>query len=146
MTQEVEVRLLGQEEIELLRTADPDVFDDDVDPARAAEFLLDPRHHLAVAIDGGLVVGIASAVHYVHPDKPPELWINEVGVAESHQRRGLASALLRLLRQHAVELGCADVWVLTEPHNAPARALYEAEGAEQAPSILYSWKVQAGKV
>ena len=36
-----------------------------------------------------------SAVHYVHPDKlRPELWINEVGVAASHRRRGLGTRLL----------------------------------------------------
>jgi aminoglycoside 6'-N-acetyltransferase I len=28
----------------------PGVFDDPINPARAAEFLADPRHHLAVAL------------------------------------------------------------------------------------------------
>ena len=31
-------------------------------------------------MDEEQIVGFASAVHYVHPDKPPELWINEMGV------------------------------------------------------------------
>ena len=60
-----------------------------------AEFLADSRHHLAVAVDEGRVVGMASAVHYVHPDKPPELWINEVGVAPTHRGLGIGRAPAR---------------------------------------------------
>lgn len=48
----------------LNRVAD-DLFDQAVQPALAGEFLSDPRHHLAVALDDGLVVGFASGVHYV---------------------------------------------------------------------------------
>jgi len=44
----------------------------------------DPRHHLVVAVEH-VVVGFCSAVDYIQPDKPPELWINEVGVAPTPQ-------------------------------------------------------------
>jgi hypothetical protein len=75
------VRLLGPGDAAVLDRVVEGVFDNPIDPLWRAEFFADPRHHLAVAIDGDLVVGMASAVHYVHPDKPPELWVNEVGVA-----------------------------------------------------------------
>ena len=82
-------------------------FDDPIDVARADEFLADPHHHLAVAVEDGLVVGFVSAVHYVHPDKPgPELWINEVGVAATHRRRGLGTRLLRAVFALDRALGC----------------------------------------
>lgn len=77
----IQIKLLGRGDEAVLTHVAPGVFDHAVDPARSVEFLNDPRHHLAVAIEAGLVVGVASAVHYVHPDKSPELWINEVGVA-----------------------------------------------------------------
>ena len=47
----------------------PGVFDNAIDPRLVSEFLSDPRHHLAVALDP--VIGFVSGVHYVHPDKPP---------------------------------------------------------------------------
>jgi GNAT superfamily N-acetyltransferase len=63
-------------------------------------------------------------VHYVHPDKPAELWINEVGVAPSHQRQGVGQRLLGALFELGGSLGCREAWVLTEqplrvsdPHN-----------------------------
>jgi len=70
-----------------------EVFDNPINAEWTREFLADPRHHIAVAIDDGLVVGFASGVHYIHPDKPAELWINEVGVAPAHRRRGSAGAV-----------------------------------------------------
>lgn len=124
----IEYRILGRDDAAALTRVAPDVFDDEVDPAFSAEFLQDPRHHLAVALDSGTVVGFAPGVHYVHPDKPPELWINEVGVAPSHRRRGLGRALLRTMFARARELGCREAWVLTSPANGAAVRLYESVG------------------
>jgi hypothetical protein len=83
------IRLLGPGEAAVLDRVAEGVFDNPVGPRWAAEFFADPRHHLAVALDGGVVIGMASAVHYVHPDKPPQLWVNEVG---SRRTRTAASA------------------------------------------------------
>ena len=117
------IRLLAPGYASVLENVAPDVFDNAVDPRWTAEFLADPRHHLAVAIDGGRVVGMASAVHYLHPDKPPELWINEVGVAPNYQGRGIGRGLLQAPFAHGRELGCRQAWVATEPGNAATKAL-----------------------
>jgi hypothetical protein len=63
------IRLLGPGDASVLDNVAPSVFDNAIDPRWMAEFLSDPRHHLAGAIDEGRVVGMASAVHYVQPDK-----------------------------------------------------------------------------
>jgi GNAT superfamily N-acetyltransferase len=128
-----EIRLLTASDTELLANADLDVFDNPVIPASAAEFLADPRHHISVAIADGIIVGFASAVCYVHPDKPsPEFWINEVGVAESHQGKGLAKQIMACLLNKARQLGCAEAWVLTEQDNAAAKRLYQSAGGIEA--------------
>src|SRR5271168_489745 len=127
-----DIRLLTSADARVLETVAPGVFDDPVDSAAAAEFLADPRHHVCVAIDNGVVVGFASAVHYVHPDKPnPELWINEVGVDPAFRQLGLGKAILRELLAHARSLGCKEAWVLTDEVNLPARALYSSVGGDE---------------
>lgn len=139
----VEIRLLQPDERHVLDQVAPDVFDHAIDPRWSAEFFADPRHHLAVALDGKLVVGFASAVHYVHPDKPSELWINEVGVAPSHHRQGVGRRLLQTLLQHGTTLGCVQAWVLTSPTNAAAQQLYAAVGGqvEAEPSLLFQFSL-----
>lgn len=128
----LDVRVLGPHDADALRAVAPGVFDDDVDPRLAAEFLADPRHHLAVAIDDGVVVGMATGVDYVHPDKPRDLWVNEVGVAPTHQGRGVGRRVLDALLAHARTLGCRSAWVLTGLDNEPARRLYASAGGAEA--------------
>jgi ribosomal protein S18 acetylase RimI-like enzyme len=71
---------------------------------------------------------LASGVTYVHPDKPAELFINEVGVAPTHWRRGLGRGALGALLAHGRALGCATAWVLTDRDNTAAKALYARLG------------------
>jgi ribosomal protein S18 acetylase RimI-like enzyme len=121
------------------------VFDNPIDASLTAEFLSDPRHHLAVAIDGDVVVGMASAVHYVHPDKPAELWINEVGVSRDYRGRGIAGHMLDALFALGKELGCLQAWVLTDRTNTPAVRLYESSGGHAAPgnTVMYEFPLGA---
>jgi GNAT superfamily N-acetyltransferase len=116
-----------------------DVFDDPVDAALAAEFLADPRHHLALAIEDGRIVGMASGVHYVHPDKAPELWVNEVGVAPAAQGRGIGRRVLRVLLDHGRALGCHEAWLLTDDSNAPARRMYAAAGGRESRQLMITF-------
>jgi ribosomal protein S18 acetylase RimI-like enzyme len=145
MLEPMEIKILGPDDGAALAAIDPDVFDDELDARATAEFLNDPRHHLVVAIDRGEIVGFASAVHYVHPDKPaPELWINEVGVATSHRGRGVAKAILQRLFEAARELGCVEAWVLTERANDRALRLYKSSGGIEAPGeqVMFTFRLE----
>jgi ribosomal protein S18 acetylase RimI-like enzyme len=122
--------MLGAGDVSVLDRVAEGVFDGAIQPALAREFLGDDRHHLAVAIDDGVVVGFVSAVHYVHPDKPAELWINEVAVAPSHLRRGIAQSLLRMVFDAGRSLGCTQAWVLTDRDNTAAMRLYASVGGD----------------
>ena len=146
----VTIRILGPADGATLHRVAPDVFDHPVDARWSAEFLADPRHHLAVAVDdeSGLVVGMASGVHYVHPDKPPELWVNEVGVAPTHQGRGIGRRMLAALLAHARALGCREAWVLTSYDNTPARRMYAAAGGveEREAPLMITFSLGEGAV
>ena len=143
----LEIRLLSPDDGAVLDRVAPDVFDHSVSPRWSAEFFADPRHHLAVALDEGVVVGFASGVHYIHPDKPPELWINEVGVAPTHQRQGVASRLLAVLMDRGAGLGCVQAWVLTSPANTAARRLYARAGGREADelSVMVEFPLAPGR-
>ncbi len=141
----MEFRLANPNDAAALARAAGDVFDHPVDPALAAEFLSDPRHHLAIAIEDGQIVGMASGVHYVHPDKAPELWVNEVGVAPAQQGRGVGRRILAVLLEHGRSLGCQEAWLLTDDSNAAARRMYAAAGGrETTRQIMVSFDFREG--
>ena len=132
---EMHIRLLGPSDQAVLDNVAADVFDNAIDARLAREFLSDPHHHIAVAILADQVIGMASGVHYLHSDKPQEMWINEVGVAAAYRGRGVGGELLEALKARARELGCNDAWVLTEPGNLAARRLYASAGGTEANTI-----------
>ena len=128
---EIEIKVLRQGDEAILANIAADVFDKPIDRQLSKLFLSDPRHHLVAAIKEGIVVGFVSAVHYIHPYKPSELWINEAGIASTHQGRGLAKLLLQKMFKIGLELGCSEAWVLTYRSNAPAMRLYASVGGKE---------------
>ena len=132
----LEIRALGAGDEAVLANVADEVFDNPIDPALAREFLADPRHHIVVALDAGQVVGFASGVDYVHPDKPAELWVNEVAVAPTHRRRGLGRAVTAALLGVGRARGCKSAWVLTNADNPPAMALYRALGGVSGEAAM----------
>ena len=127
----VTVKLLDQGDFDLLCSADVSVFDQPIQPDLARTYLAHPDYLIALASDGETVVGMASGLFHFHPDKPLEFWINEVGVAESHQRLGIAKTLMRCLLDGARKKGVTSAWVATETDNEAARALYRSIGGRE---------------
>jgi aminoglycoside 6'-N-acetyltransferase I len=136
--------MLGPGDGPILARVATDVFDGPIVATLTDEFLSDPRHHLAVAIAEGEVVGFASAVHYVHPDKRAQLFVNEVGVAPAWQRRRIGSRLLEALLARGRTLGCVEAWVGTEAGNIAARALYKSAGGVEDPEpfVLFTFPLE----
>ena len=140
-----EIKILQSDDRGVLDNVAPGVFDNPPDSRLVAEFLGDDRHHLVVAIDQGQVIGFASGVHYIHPDKSPELWINEVGVAPSHQGRGIGTAVTQALLEHGKALGCGEAWVLTDRSNNAAMRLYASIGGQEATAdqVMFTFFLNA---
>ena len=140
-----EIEVLDANDQAVLDNVASGVFDNSLDPRLVAEFLRDPRHHLVVAVDQGLVIGFASGMHYIHPDKSPEMWINEVGVAPSHQGRGVGKAMIAALLAHGERLGCREAWVLTERSNHAAMRLYASAGGQEArqDQVMFTFLISA---
>lgn len=139
----IDVRILQKGEEDILAIPAPGVFDNDVDARLAREFLADPHHHIAVALDNGVVVGMATAVDYIHPDKARELWINEVGTAPTHQGQGIGKRVMAAIIAHGKSIGCTVAWVLTDSDNTAARALYKSAGGEElsTDTVHVEWEL-----
>jgi aminoglycoside 6'-N-acetyltransferase I len=125
---DVAVRHLGHRDLKVLETVAPDLFDGAISRASAAAFLRDPHHHLVVAIAGGQVVGFASGVQCMHPDKAPDLFLDAVGVARGHRGHGIGRTLVDHLLSHARAIGCERAWAAVEGRDTAVSRLYAASG------------------
>src|ERR1700754_4109421 len=125
---EIEIRQVKPGDVALFDRVADAVFDEPVDPGRLAAYLAEPGHHMLVALQAGEVVAQVAAVIHRHPDKPTELYIDEVGVAPAWQCRGVARRMLDEMFALGKSLGCEEAWVGTEVDNVPARGLYERRG------------------
>lgn len=130
------IRRLGPDDLALLLAAGT-LFDDPIRPDMAAQFLAHADHHLFAAIIGNQMIGFVSAVSYLHPDKPLEYWLNEVGVDEAWQRQGVGRRLLPAALDHGWTIGCTSAWVLTNSSNRAARGLYAACGGVPTPAARH---------
>lgn len=90
----VTVRRLGRgDEREVERFGE--AFDDPIDAAATCAFLDDDRHHLLVAYVDRDPAGFVSATEILHPDKPLELILNEIGDIERFTPKGAGLAFAR---------------------------------------------------
>jgi len=141
MQKDIEIRLATIDDLAAMEKVGDDLFDHPIKRNRAIEFLNDPRHHLILAFKEDEVIGMASGFHYVHPDKDPELFMNEVGVVEAHQNQGIGRTLVKSLMDYAKKFGCKEAWIGTEKSNVAAQKCYIAAGGEpdDEPFILFEF-------
>jgi ribosomal protein S18 acetylase RimI-like enzyme len=123
----------------LLLSVREGLFDNPVDSVQAAAFLNDPLHEIVLAYAGEDAVGIATGTVLLHPDKPPAMFVNEVGVREDWQRRGIGRAVMECLFAIARARGCQGIWLGTEPDNDAALALYRSMGGAEETFIGFGW-------
>ena len=72
----------------------PEVFDEPIDAPRLRDYLRTQGHMMVLAFEGEVVVGQCAGVLHRHPDKPTELYVDEVGTASTHRRQGIARAMM----------------------------------------------------
>jgi aminoglycoside 6'-N-acetyltransferase I len=138
---DIRIKRIGKVDAYILGHVAEDVFDHEVTAERLASYLDEPNHILCVAVVDGLVVGQARAVVHSHPDKSPELYIDNAGVASAFQRKGIATQMLAEIIQFGKERGCREVWVGTESDNESAKALYHSLGLKMQTVAMFEGKL-----
>ncbi len=121
----------------LLDDVTADVFDHDVDHALLMDYLRSGQL-LVVATHEHVVVGQIQAMVQHHVDGPPQLYIDNLGVAPSHRRQGIARALIGEITAWSIEHGCVETWLVTDIDNDEANSLYHSLGADRSDVVLYS--------
>jgi ribosomal protein S18 acetylase RimI-like enzyme len=127
---ETTVRRLGAGDEAILRLLA------DRDPQTA--LLADERTVFVAALDGERPVGFAFGYVLERRHGAPKIFfVYEVDVDPAYQRQGIATRLFAEMHRVANEQGAEESFVLTEPDNAAANALYASLGGERIDSVMW---------
>lgn len=133
----IAVRRMQPGDETLFQSIAPGVFDEPINNERLHAYLRETGHIMVLAFEGDLVVGQCAGVIHRHPDKTTELYVDEVGTASTHLRRGIARMMMDELFAWGRELGCTEAWLGTETDNEPAKALYRRYRPTEDETIQY---------
>ncbi len=140
MSEPITIQRLGPEDLDTVLSVGPDVFDHPIRRDQTERFLAEDTHEIVLASVGDEVVGKITAVVMYHPDKAPQMFINEVDVIARFRQRGVGRRLMEAMIDIAIDRGCDCAWLGTELDNVPARALYRSLKADESPDlVLYTW-------
>lgn len=98
--------------------------------------------HVLAAIEKDRVVGGLTAYELVkYKREETEMFLYELGVCESHRRRGIARALIAELKRICLKKKIHVLFVATEMDNDPARRLYEKTGGRFESAAFYTYQL-----
>lgn len=125
----------------LLANVAAEVFDYSIDPKRLRLYLAQPNQHLIVACASEQVVGQIRGVIFKHPDKPDELFIENLGVSPTYRRQKIATKLIQTMLELGKSQGCQEAWVATEADNLEGRRFYTSLGVAAMPVVMYTFSL-----
>ena len=137
MEREFDTVWISSENSHLLDRVADGVFDHAIGSEKLKAYLANPLNWMCLALHEGLVVGMCMSVVHLHPDKPTELFLDEIGTGDDWRRQGIARRLVQMVFDRCDTEGIDEIWLGTEPDNLPARGLYEGFKHEREDAVIY---------
>ena len=128
---------ISSENSQLLDRVADGVFDHAIDSEKLKAFLANSLNWMCLALHEGVVVGMCMSVIHLHPDKPTELFLDEIGTGDDWRRQGIARQLMQMVFDRCDAEGIDEIWLGTEPDNVAARGLYEGFKHEREHAVIY---------
>jgi ribosomal protein S18 acetylase RimI-like enzyme len=112
-----------------------------------AQFLKRPDQYFIAAIEDDHPIGFALAYELERIDRPhPMMFLYEIEVVESHQRQGVAAAMVESLKDICREKGAFKMFVIAAASNNAALRLYDStfgETKQRDESVVYTIQINA---
>jgi aminoglycoside 6'-N-acetyltransferase I len=134
---EVQVIRVQSGNLAILENVDPECFDEPIDMNRAACCVASPDVVLVAAVAAGTVIGQCLAMIHRHPDKPTEIYLDDLAVSPRFRRRGIATRLVETCMLAGREAGAHALWVATEADNRVANDFYRALRLVPRPALIF---------
>ncbi len=88
---------IDQNNFTLLYSVAADVFDEEIDVDFLSRYVREENHIMLVALHENTIIAQVLSIIHKHPDKPTELYVDDLGVAPEFQREGIATLMMKQL-------------------------------------------------
>lgn len=122
-------KLLEEQDIELMKSVLEDdnmIFNKDY----LKKFVEDKNSYGFIVKDKNNIVGFAYAYTLLRPDGKTMFYLHSIGMLPNYQDKGYGSKLLEFIKNYSKEIGCSEMFVITDKGNPSACHVYEKLGGK----------------
>ena len=93
-------------------------------------FVDDKNAYGFIAKEENKIVGFAYAYTLLRPDGKTMFYLHSIGMLPDYQNNGYGSKLLEFIKNYSIEIGCSEMFVITDKGNPRACHVYEKLGGK----------------
>ena len=86
------------------------------------------------------------AIHFLRPDGKTMFYLHSIGMLPNYQDKGYGSKLLSFIKEYSKEIGCSEMFLITDKGNPRACHVYEKLGGKNdyKDEIVYVYDYEKG--
>lgn len=132
-----ELRRLNPNDLELILNMNIDFREGFAKEDKLKHFLEDDNNFFYACIFNEKIIGFLYGYVLKRLNSEPMAYIHEVGVLHNFKKQGIASDLLRCIKNELFNDGIVKIFLITQKNNVAACRLYEKTGGEVMGDIEY---------
>lgn len=125
----MEYKLLEKDEIKLMEEV---LLDDDIifNEEYVKKFIENDNTYGFIVKDVEKIIGFAYGYRLIRPDGRMMFFLYSIGILPEYQNQGHGTKLMKFIINYAKEIGCYELFVMTDKGNPRACHLYEKFGGK----------------
>jgi len=131
------IKRLNKNDLNLILKMNNDFREGFVDKNEALEFFEDNNNFFYVCLFNGEIIGFAYGYVLKRLNSKPMAYIHEVGVLDKFKRQGIASDILKHIKNELFNIGIIKIFLITQKNNIAACRLYDKMDGEIMGDLEY---------
>ncbi len=142
----LEYKLLEKEDLELML----DFIDDENTNYKTEELenFINNKSNLGfIAKDNNKIIGFSFGYILTHPDGESVFYFDAIDVMRDYQGKGIGTELMTYTKNYVKNIGCSEMFLVTNRSNISACKCYEKSGAvsEAEDDVVYVYDFKGDK-
>jgi ribosomal protein S18 acetylase RimI-like enzyme len=103
------------------------------------DFILNKNSYGFIAKENNIIIGFAYGYVLLKPDGRKAFYFDSIDVIKDGQNKGVGTQLMKFVNNYSKELGCYEMFLITQKSNVPACRCYTKAGgiSEAADDVVF---------